>query len=234
MIVVAYGLILPQKILDIPTYGCWNVHASLLPRWRGAAPIQRAIMAGDAESGVCVMKMEAGLDTGPVAMVERLAIGPDTVSYTHLDVYKRQLHDIVEMFVQVGIDRFRGHEEQCDVLRFAGQEIALGDILHMHADIAAHALAGGLPGVVATGLAQQREALQREFGVDDEAASVAGQGDQAVRPLPVRELRLEGEEGGGQAVADDRFHPALAIGAARLLVGEHVPERCLLYTSRCV
>jgi methionyl-tRNA formyltransferase len=76
-VVVAYGMILPQAILDLPELGCLNLHASLLPRWRGAAPIQRAIMAGDAESGVCVMKMEAGLDTGPVGMVEKLGIGPD-------------------------------------------------------------------------------------------------------------------------------------------------------------
>jgi methionyl-tRNA formyltransferase len=76
-VVVAYGMILPQAILDLPELGCLNLHASLLPRWRGAAPIQRAVMAGDAESGVCVMKMEAGLDTGPVGMVETLSIGPD-------------------------------------------------------------------------------------------------------------------------------------------------------------
>ena len=76
-VVVAYGRILPQAILDLPKLGCLNVHASLLPRWRGAAPIQRAIMAGDAESGVAVMKMEAGLDTGPVGLLERVAIGPD-------------------------------------------------------------------------------------------------------------------------------------------------------------
>ncbi|WP_046658170.1 methionyl-tRNA formyltransferase [Lysobacter capsici] len=75
MIVVAYGLILPQSVLDIPTYGCWNVHASLLPRWRGAAPIQRAIQAGDAETGVCLMQMEKGLDSGPVLLQAKLAIG---------------------------------------------------------------------------------------------------------------------------------------------------------------
>lgn len=68
MIVVAYGLLLPQSVLDIPKHGCWNVHASLLPRWRGAAPIQRAIEAGDSQSGVCLMKMEKGLDTGPVLL----------------------------------------------------------------------------------------------------------------------------------------------------------------------
>jgi methionyl-tRNA formyltransferase len=75
LVVVAYGLILPQSILDIPTHGCWNVHASLLPRWRGAAPIQRAIEAGDSETGVCLMQMAKGLDTGPVLLSQRIAIG---------------------------------------------------------------------------------------------------------------------------------------------------------------
>jgi methionyl-tRNA formyltransferase len=73
-VVVAYGMILPQAILDTPRLGCFNLHASLLPRWRGAAPINRAIIAGDAETGVMVMKMDAGLDTGDVAMAERIAI----------------------------------------------------------------------------------------------------------------------------------------------------------------
>ncbi|MBS7697518.1 MULTISPECIES: methionyl-tRNA formyltransferase [unclassified Chelatococcus] len=79
-VVVAYGMLLPKAILEAPELGCLNLHASLLPRWRGAAPIQRAIMAGDAETGVAVMKMEEGLDTGPVAMVERVAIGPQTTA----------------------------------------------------------------------------------------------------------------------------------------------------------
>jgi methionyl-tRNA formyltransferase len=74
MVVVAYGLILPRKVLAIPRLGCWNVHASLLPRWRGAAPIQRAILAGDAETGVDLMRMEAGLDTGPVLLEKRTPI----------------------------------------------------------------------------------------------------------------------------------------------------------------
>ena len=76
-VVVAYGMILPQAILDVPEHGCLNLHGSLLPRWRGAAPIQRAIMAGDKETGVAVMRMEAGLDTGPVGLIERIPIGPD-------------------------------------------------------------------------------------------------------------------------------------------------------------
>ncbi len=75
LVVVAYGLILPQSILDIPAYGGWNVHASLLPRWRGAAPIQRAIEAGDNDTGICLMQMERGLDTGPVLLTQRLSIG---------------------------------------------------------------------------------------------------------------------------------------------------------------
>lgn len=74
-VVVAYGLILPQPILDAPTHGCLNIHASLLPRWRGAAPIHRAIMAGDQQTGICIMQMEAGLDTGPVLMTRRTEIG---------------------------------------------------------------------------------------------------------------------------------------------------------------
>tara|TARA_B100000787_G_C16146679_1_gene274587 strand:- start:162 stop:1058 length:897 start_codon:yes stop_codon:yes gene_type:complete len=74
-VVVAYGLILPQTVLNEPTYGCVNIHASLLPRWRGAAPIHRAIMSGDAETGVCIMQMEAGLDTGPVLARQRTPIG---------------------------------------------------------------------------------------------------------------------------------------------------------------
>ncbi len=76
-VVVAYGLILPQAVLDMPANGCLNIHASLLPRWRGAAPIQRAIMAGDAETGVCIMRMEAGLDTGPVIACRATAISAD-------------------------------------------------------------------------------------------------------------------------------------------------------------
>src|ERR1700730_2891366 len=77
VIVAAYGLILPRAILDVPAQGCLNLHASLLPRWRGAAPIERAIMAGDTETGIVVMRMEEGLDTGPVALAERISIGPE-------------------------------------------------------------------------------------------------------------------------------------------------------------
>jgi methionyl-tRNA formyltransferase len=82
MVVAAYGLILPQLVLDLPRLGCLNIHASLLPRWRGAAPIQRALLAGDAETGVCIMQMEAGLDTGPVLLRGAFAIAPDDTTAT--------------------------------------------------------------------------------------------------------------------------------------------------------
>ena len=92
-VVVAYGLILPKPILELPAFGCLNLHASLLPRWRGAAPIERAIMAGDEETGICVMQMEEGLDTGPVGLVERVAIGKDMTA--------GELHDVL---AQLGAD----------------------------------------------------------------------------------------------------------------------------------
>ena len=82
MVVAAYGLILPQAVLDLPRLGCLNIHASLLPRWRGAAPIQRALLAGDAETGVCIMQMEAGLDTGPVLLRGAFPIAGDDTSAT--------------------------------------------------------------------------------------------------------------------------------------------------------
>src|SRR5437868_8982593 len=93
-VVVAYGLILPKTILEAMPLGCFNLHASLLPRWRGAAPINRAIMAGDRETGVMVMKMEEGLDTGPIAMAERVPIPPDMTA--------GQMHDAL---ARLGADR---------------------------------------------------------------------------------------------------------------------------------
>ena len=105
-IVVAYGLLLPQAVLDAPRLGCFNLHGSLLPRWRGAAPVQRAVMAGDAETGVMVMKMEAGLDTGPVLMAERVAVG------------RRTAGELTEQLSRLGADlmvRALGAMERGDV-----------------------------------------------------------------------------------------------------------------------
>lgn len=97
MVVAAYGLILPQVVLDMPRLGCINIHASLLPRWRGAAPIQRALQAGDAETGVCIMQMEAGLDTGPVLARAAFAILPEDTAAS--------LHDrLAELGAQLVVD----------------------------------------------------------------------------------------------------------------------------------
>ena len=94
-VVVAYGMILPQAILDAPPLGCFNLHGSLLPRWRGAAPINRAIMAGDAETGVTVMKMDEGLDTGDMAMIERVRIGADMTAGELHDALSRLGADLM-------------------------------------------------------------------------------------------------------------------------------------------
>ncbi|GAB3447444.1 methionyl-tRNA formyltransferase [Insolitispirillum peregrinum] len=100
-VVAAYGLILPQAILDAPRLGCINIHGSLLPRWRGAAPIQRAIMAGDAESGITIMQMEAGLDTGPMLTRESLPITPTTTAAS--------LHDqLAEMGARMVVEALDG------------------------------------------------------------------------------------------------------------------------------
>ena len=102
-IVAAYGLILPRPILDAPRLGCINVHASVLPRWRGAAPVQRAILAGDAETGVTIMRMDEGLDTGPVCLVEKIAIGPDmTTGELHDDMSRRGAGLIVRALATLG------------------------------------------------------------------------------------------------------------------------------------
>ncbi len=103
-VVVAYGLILPQAVLTAPARGCLNIHASLLPRWRGAAPIHRAVMAGDAETGVCIMEMEAGLDTGPVLLREATPIGAEeTTGDLHDRLAAMGARAIVEALT--GIDR---------------------------------------------------------------------------------------------------------------------------------
>ncbi|MEM9975689.1 MAG: methionyl-tRNA formyltransferase [Pseudomonadota bacterium] len=101
-VVVAYGLILPQAVLDAPARGCLNIHASLLPRWRGAAPIHRAVMAGDAETGICVMHMEAGLDTGPVLLRATTKIGAeDTTGDLHDRLATLGGHLIVEALAKL-------------------------------------------------------------------------------------------------------------------------------------
>jgi len=103
LVIAAYGLILPQAVLDIPRLGCLNIHASLLPRWRGAAPIQRAIEAGDAETGVTIMRMEAGLDTGPMLLAEALPIeAGDTAATLHDKLAAQGARLIVQALLDIG------------------------------------------------------------------------------------------------------------------------------------
>lgn len=121
-VVVAYGLILPKPVLDAPARGCLNIHASLLPRWRGAAPIQRAIMAGDARTGVMVMRMEEGLDTGPVAMVENVAIGPETTSGDLHEVLARHGADLaVRAVAALSRDSLRFVPQSADGVTYAAK-----------------------------------------------------------------------------------------------------------------
>lgn len=123
LIVVAYGLILPQTVLDIPRFGAWNVHASLLPRWRGAAPIQRAIEAGDAETGVCLMQMTKGLDTGPVLSRASTPIhGSDTSASLH-----DRLAELGAVQLREGLKRLR---ETSTALPVQPQDDALATYAH--------------------------------------------------------------------------------------------------------
>jgi methionyl-tRNA formyltransferase len=120
MVVVAYGLILPQAVLDIPLHGCFNIHASLLPRWRGAAPIQRAILAGDSESGVTIMKMDAGLDTGPMLLIETTPITPTTTAAELHDALQAQgARLIVEALRQLEAGTLRETPQPADGATYA-------------------------------------------------------------------------------------------------------------------
>ena len=120
MVVAAYGLILPQAALDIPCLGCVNIHASLLPRWRGAAPIQRAILAGDSETGVTIMRMEAGLDTGPMLLRESLAIAEgDTAATLHDKLAELGAWLIVEALPRLERGELAGEIQPSDGVSYA-------------------------------------------------------------------------------------------------------------------
>ena len=121
-IVVAYGMLLSKDILDVPPLGCHNLHASLLPRWRGAAPIQRAIMAGDPETGVAVMKMAEGLDTGPVGMVERLVIAPELNAGEAHEILARLGADLmVRALAALGRGGLSFREQSTEGVTYAGK-----------------------------------------------------------------------------------------------------------------
>ncbi len=122
MVVVAYGLILPQDVLDIPRHGCLNIHASLLPRWRGAAPIQRAILAGDAVSGVTIMQMDAGLDTGPMLLEKSLPITSQTTGgLLHDELSALGSSLIVEALAQLAAGSLRATPQPTEGVTYAAK-----------------------------------------------------------------------------------------------------------------
>ena len=130
LIVVAYGLILPQTVLDVPTFGCINVHASLLPRWRGAAPIQRAIAAGDTESGITIMQMDSGLDTGDMLMQSSCPISPqDTAEDLHDRLVMIGQTALIEVLNKLGINSLQtikqDEEQACYAAKITRQESVL-------------------------------------------------------------------------------------------------------------
>jgi methionyl-tRNA formyltransferase len=121
-VVIAYGLILPPGILEAPRLGCFNVHASSLPRWRGAAPIQRALMAGDRETAVMVMRMAEGLDTGPICLTDPVAIGPDmTAGELHDDLSRRGAALIVEALARLEAGRLTATPQPSDGVTYAAK-----------------------------------------------------------------------------------------------------------------
>lgn len=199
-VVVAYGLILPQPILDAPREGAFNLHASILPRWRGAAPIQRAVMEGDRETGVAVMKMEAGLDTGPVAMEERVAIGPDETA--------GELHD---RLARLGADLM--------VRALAALGKGVLDLRPQSADGVTYARKIANE---ETRIDWSRPAAEIHDRIRGLSSTPGAWTEMAVGDGPqerVKILRSTLAEGGGEpgAVIDDRLTVAAGEGAVRLL-----------------
>ena len=122
VVVVAYGLILPKAVLEAPRHGCLNLHASDLPRWRGAAPIQRAIMAGDTHTAVMAMRMDEGLDTGPVCLAERHKIGPDTTAgELHDRLAERGAQLMVQALVELELGRLKGTPQSAEGVTYAAK-----------------------------------------------------------------------------------------------------------------
>ncbi|MBE9637667.1 methionyl-tRNA formyltransferase [Salipiger mangrovisoli] len=191
-VVVAYGLLLPQAILDAPARGCLNIHASLLPRWRGAAPIHRAILSGDLETGVCIMQMEAGLDTGPVLLREALKIGAEETT--------GELHDrLSEMGARLIVTAL----ERLDMLEAVPQPAA-GVTYAQKIDKAEAVLDWSLPA---------EEVSRRIRGLAPFPGAWTMVGDQRIKLLGARVVPGEGAPG---EALDESFVIACGSGAVRV------------------
>jgi methionyl-tRNA formyltransferase len=207
-VVVAYGSLLPQAMLEVPRFGCLNLHASLLPRWRGAAPIARAIMAGDAETGVMVMKMDAGLDTGPVALAERVAIGADTTA--------GELHDCLARLGADLMARALAAAER-GVLEFKPQVVA-GVTYAKKIEKSETRIDWSLP---------WKKVHDHIRGLSpNPGAWFEADAGERVRVKAIRSTRGEGSGTPGTAL-DDRLTIACADGAVRLLEVQRAGARAM-------
>ncbi len=198
MVVAAYGLILPPAVLGLFPHGCINIHASLLPRWRGAAPIQRAILAGDARSGVCIMQMEAGLDTGPILRSESLALAPDETAGT--------LHDRLAAL---------GSRLILEVLR----DMALGPVQATPQDEAAATYAAKIGrGEAILDFSRSSVVVDRQVrAFNPSPGASAMHGGDTIKIWRAQPLQSEATEVPGTVVATSRAGVDVACGAGTLL-----------------
>ncbi len=219
MVVAAYGLILPQAVLDIPRFGCLNIHASLLPRWRGAAPIVRAVQAGDRETGVCIMRMEAGLDTGPVAIRRVTAISPsDTAGSLHdrlaalgADAIVEALRLITSHTTEVGADIDLRFEPQPEAGVTYAHKV---DKREARIDWALDALA----------LSCHIRAFDPHPGASSALARQPGEAIRFFTPTPIEHRAVDGPAGSvpapGEILAVDAAGIRVATGQGSLLIAE--------------
>lgn len=185
MVVAAYGLILPQDVLDMPRHGCINIHASLLPRWRGAAPIHRAVEAGDAQTGITLMQMDAGLDTGDMLMVEQVDIGDKTTAVLHDELAELGARMVVDYLVQLKNNTVPKSTPQSDVGITYAQKIHKDEAIlnwSEEASILAQRIRAfdPAPGTLATVSSNDQQSSPTSFkvwaaqAIDQETSALAG------------------------------------------------------------
>jgi len=209
-VVIAYGLILPRAILESPRLGCFNVHASALPRWRGAAPIQRAIMAGDRETAVMVMRMEEGLDTGPVCLVDPVPIGPDTTAGAlHDELSHRGAALIVDALARLEAGTLMSTRQPSEGVTYAAKiEKSEAAIDFTHPAARVHDHVRGLSPFPGAWL------------------EVPGHGGRPERIKVLRTALADGSGGPGE-VLDDRLTVACGEGAVRLVEIQRAGKRAM-------